>query len=147
MEAPSERIAQAADRLHSLAIHLLRDVAREDARSGLSAARLSALSVVCYGGPCTMRDLAAAERVSQPTMSSTVAGLVGDGLVTRAPSTVDGRAVVVTATPKGRRLLQRARARRLAVLTDRLTGLTGREMKALTTTLDALERELHRTPC
>jgi len=39
-----------ADRLHSAAIHLLRRLRREDATSGLSAPRLSALSVIVFGG-------------------------------------------------------------------------------------------------
>ena len=43
-----------ADRLHSAAIHLLRRLRREDATSGLSAPRLSALSVIVFGGPLTL---------------------------------------------------------------------------------------------
>ncbi|MGZ6143541.1 MAG: hypothetical protein ACXWLM_09385, partial [Myxococcales bacterium] len=56
-----------ADRLHSAAIHVLRRVRAEDTRTGLSPARLSALSVVVFGGPLTLGRLAAAEKVSAPT--------------------------------------------------------------------------------
>ena len=42
-----------ANRLHSASIHLLRAVSRVDAESGLSPARLSALSVIVVGGPLT----------------------------------------------------------------------------------------------
>ena len=56
-----------ADRLHSAAIHLLRRLRREDATTGLSAPRLSALSVIVFGGPLTLGELANAEQVRPPT--------------------------------------------------------------------------------
>ena len=52
-----------ADRLHSAAIHLLRSLRVEDQVSGLSGPRLSALSVIVFGGPLPMSALAAAEQV------------------------------------------------------------------------------------
>ena len=64
-----------ADRLHSAAIHLLRRLRREDDASGQSAPRLSALSVLVFGGPQTIGALAAAEQVRVPTMSRVVAAL------------------------------------------------------------------------
>ena len=48
---------EAADKLHSASIHVLRRVAREDSASGLSAARLSALSVLVFGGPRTLGEI------------------------------------------------------------------------------------------
>src|SRR5919206_339955 len=57
----SNQNMEAADRFHSAAIHALRHVRREDPASGLSAARLSALSVLAFGGPRTLGELAAAE--------------------------------------------------------------------------------------
>ena len=91
-----------ADRLHSAAIHLLRRVATMDAGSGLSPARLSALSVIVYGGPLTMSALARAERVSPATISSTVSGLESAGLVARRRDGTDARSVTVEATDDGR---------------------------------------------
>ena len=44
-------IRDIAGRLHSSAIRLLRTLRREDDGSGLSAPRLSALSVIVFGGP------------------------------------------------------------------------------------------------
>ena len=52
-----------ADALHSAAIHLLRRLRTQDDALGLSAPRLSALSVVVFGGPVTVTQLAAAEQV------------------------------------------------------------------------------------
>src|SRR5437868_7756897 len=94
-----------ADRLHSAAIHLLRRLRREDDASGLSAPRLSALSVVVFGGPLPIGALAAAEQVRVPTMSRVVASLEQDGLVERVPDDADRRVVRVAATPAATALL------------------------------------------
>jgi len=64
-----------ADQLHSAAIHLLRQLRKEDDTSGLSAPRLSALSVVVFGGPLTLGALARAEQVRPPTMTRIGTGL------------------------------------------------------------------------
>jgi hypothetical protein len=58
-----------ADRLHSAAIHLLRAVRRTDAELGIGPAKLSALPVLVFGGPCSIGALARAETVRLPTMS------------------------------------------------------------------------------
>src|SRR5919204_601997 len=84
---------EAADRLHSASIHVLRRVAREDAASGLSAARLSALSVLVFGGPRTLGELAAAERVRPPTITSIVRGLEDAGLAELVVDAVRPRVV------------------------------------------------------
>jgi DNA-binding MarR family transcriptional regulator len=96
-------------------------VRREDARSGLTAPRLSALSVVVFGGPLTLGALAAAEQVRPPTMTRLVAALEAQGLVVRDPDPHDGRVVRVRATAKGQRLLAAGRARRV----EKLAGAVG----------------------
>src|SRR5947199_3692042 len=103
---------QVADRLHSTAIHLLRKVRREDAGSGLSAARLSALSVVVFAGPLTLGRLAEAEQVRSPTMTRIVDELVEAGLVEREAVPVDARRTLARATPAGVTLTAEGRRRR-----------------------------------
>lgn len=114
-----------ADRLHSIAIHLLRYARADDAATGLSAARLSVLSVLVFGGSRTVTDLAAAEQVAVPTMTRLLQGLEGDGHVRRRRDRDDGRVVTVTATAKGRRALEagrRARIRRVEHVTGVLSA-------------------------
>src|SRR4051795_9796132 len=98
------RDQQLADQLHSAAIHLLRRLRTEDTASGLSAPRLSALSVIVFGGPLTLGALAAAEQVRPPTMTRLVSALEQAGLVTREPDPKDRRQVLLRATAEGRRL-------------------------------------------
>ena len=129
-----------ADRLHSGAIHLLRRLRIEDAASGLTAPRLSALSVIVFGGPLTPGALAAAEQVRPPTMTRLVAALARDGLVTREPHPDDRRQVVLRATPAGRRLLEEGRARRTTSLARRLAALPPADLAALARAAGLLER-------
>ena len=142
----SPRPEEVADRLHSVAIHLLRQLRREDEATGLSAARLSALSVVVFAGPVSVGELARAEQVRSPTMSRVVADLEAMGLVTRRASATDGRAVEVTATAKGRRVQQAGRRRRVATLSARLEGLSARDLAVLERAASLLEDALARAP-
>src|SRR5690348_1355693 len=73
-DAREEKLAL-ADRLHSLAIHLLRRVRKQDTVMAEAPARLSALSVLVFGGSMTLGQLAAAEQVKPPTMTRIVTGL------------------------------------------------------------------------
>jgi DNA-binding MarR family transcriptional regulator len=130
---------RAADLVHSAAIHLLRHVAREDPASGLTAARLSALSVVVYRGPLGLTELAAAEQVRPPTMTKIVYALEDAGLVQKR---WEGRNVRLTATPRGRQVLEAARRRRLSMLTRRLRRLAPQELATVAEAAELIERAL-----
>jgi DNA-binding MarR family transcriptional regulator len=129
-----------ADRLHSAAIHLLRRLRRQDDAGGLSAPRLSALSVVVAVGPIAVGELAAAEQVRVPTISRLVDALEEDGLVRRVPDPGDRRIVRVEATAAGRALLHAGRRRRIAALAKDIGGLSAKERKALIGVIPLLER-------
>lgn len=120
-----------ADRWHSLAIHLLRGLRREDAAAGLTGPRLSALSVVVFGGPLTLTELAAAEQVRPPTMTRLVQALEREGLVRRAGDPGDRRVARLHATAKGASLLRQGRARRVARLAAPIATLSASDRRAL----------------
>lgn len=136
--------AQVADRLHSAAIHLLRSLRKQDEVSGLSAPRLSALSVLVFAGPRTIGQLAHAEQVSAPTMTRLVYGLEHDGLATRKSDQKDGRVIWVQPTAKGRRVLRQGRERRVAELGRRLHGLTPEDAKTLGRAAEIIETFLRK---
>ena len=135
-----ERIA---DRLHSAAIHLLRRLRVEDEALGISAPRLSVLSVLVFAGPKRIGELARIEQVEPPTMTRLVDGLVRDGLAIREAVPDDARAVLVRPTPRGRRTLRIGRTRRLVQLSAALRGLSTDELTALGAGVEVLERVLH----
>lgn len=139
---PDERF-EVADRLHSAAIHLLRTAAKTDTQSGQGPARLSALSVLVFGGARTLGQLAAAERVKPPTMSRIVAGLHRAGLARIQAEHSDARKKIITVTAKGERLLQAARRRRIRSLAQKLSRLQESDLNTLREASTLIERMLH----
>jgi len=135
-----------AARLHGVAIHLLRRVRRTDTLMGVSPARASVLSVLVFGGARTIGELAALEQVRPPTMTRLVTGLEADGYAVRKADARDGRVVVVHATAKGRRVLERGRTLRVTQIEELLATLSPAESRALAKALAALERELSHPP-
>jgi DNA-binding MarR family transcriptional regulator len=145
LSAPGgDDVERTADRLHSAAIHLLRQLRREDTASGLSAPRLSALSVVVFGGPLTLGELANAEQVRPPTMTRLVSALEAEGLVTREPDADDGRLTRIRPTAKGRSLLLKGRARRVAALTAAVRALDRQDRDVVERAVTILERLIGR---
>lgn len=130
----------AAEHLHSAAIHLLRTLRRQDARLGVSPAGLSVLSVLVFGGPKTIGELAAIEQVKRPTMTRIVATLERHLMVQRDGDSDDRRRVVVRATSVGRTVMRRGRDRRVIELAGRLGRLSDAEIGLLARAAELIER-------
>lgn len=127
-----------ADTWHSLAIHLLRRLRREDVKAGLTGPRLSALSVIVFAGPITLGELAAAEQVKPPTMTRLVRALEHAGLVRRDVDHKDRRVVRLRATTRGTQVLHTGRARRVKRLAAPIADLTVAERITLASAADIL---------
>ena len=145
-KTPLPETSAIADRLHSAAIHLLRRVRKQDAATGEGPARLSALSVLVFGGPMTLGQLAAAEQVKPPTMSRIVTGLEDSRLAERLTDSKDARRVRIRATANGERLLHQGRRRRIEYLAGHLDGLSREELATLEEAVRLLERVLRDWP-
>ncbi|HET9231707.1 MAG TPA: MarR family transcriptional regulator [Vitreimonas sp.] len=122
---------EVADRLHSAAIRLLRAVRVVDDETGLSAPKLSALSVLIYGGAKSLSALAQAEQVTAATMSKLISDLEAGGHVAKQVDAADRRGVRIDVTAQGRALFQDARKRRLDLLRKRVAKLSERERESL----------------
>lgn len=109
---------------------------------GLSPARASALSVLVFGGPRSLGELAAEERVTAATMSKLVAAMESEGLVRRYPDVNDARAIRLEATARARRILERGRARRLDLLERLLGDASDAEVEAVRTAAAVVKRAL-----
>ena len=136
---PDEELAA---RVHSAALHLLRRLAQDDRATGVSAPRLSALSVLVFGGPRTIGELAGLEGVTPPTMTRLVAAMVADGLIDRLEDPADRRVVRVQASATGRSLLLAGRDRRVATLAAMVKPLTAKERRRLDAAAATIERML-----
>src|SRR5208282_2025682 len=128
-----------ADQLHSAAIHLLRRLRARDRESGIGPSQLSALSVLVFGGPRSLGELADAEQVRPPTMSRIVAGLQRSGLV-RRHATEDGRRVRLEATAKGVSLMWESRQRRVESLANAVGALPENERQQIREALHLLQQ-------
>ena len=129
-----------ADRVHSAAIHVLRYLRTEDDALGLSAPKLSALSVLVFRGPLSVGDLAAAEQVTAATTSRLVSELEAAGLAQRSMDPGDARVRRVSATTRGERLLKEGRGRRVARLAKAMERLSAEDREVLERAAALLER-------
>jgi DNA-binding MarR family transcriptional regulator len=120
----------------------LRHVRREDPITGIPPAQLSALSVLVFGGPRTLGELAAAEQVRPPTMTRIVQALEDDRLVRRERDRADARIHRLSATAKGRRVMQKARERRVANLAALLRRLPPADVVRVQEAAELVERAL-----
>lgn len=139
----SPELLEIADKLHSAAIHLLRRVRVRDRESGIGPAQLSALSVLVFGGPRSLGELADAEQVRPPTMSRIVSGLERSGLVKRH-ATEDGRRVRLEATAKGTKILWEGRQRRVESLAAALASLGQADAARLRELVELLPEIAHK---
>jgi DNA-binding MarR family transcriptional regulator len=128
-----------ADRLHSLAIHLLRRIRRHDDATGVPAPSLSALSVVVFVGPVTLGDLARAEQVRPPSMTRVVQDLEARGLVVREQDGVDRRVTRIRATAKGRTLMRTGRSRRIRAVVELLEAAGEKDLRVIERAIEVLE--------
>ena len=134
--------ARTVERFHHLAIVMLRRMRAVDEATGFTGPRASALSVLVFGGPRSLGELAAAEGVRPPTMSRLVKAMQREGLVASAVAEHDQRQVRIAATAKGKALLMKGRARRLAELRRLLADASRREAAALAEVVELLARTL-----
>lgn len=141
---PADTRHETANALHSAALRLLRRAATADSSMDLDGPRASALSVLVFGGPMPIGQLARHEQVTAPAITKTVTALERAGLVRRTRSAEDRRVVLVAATPKGRARLERGRAARVRAVADLLADLTDADLRTLRRTAALIARALAR---
>ena len=118
---------------------------RTDTLTGIPAAQLSALSVL-MGGPRTLGEMATAEQVRPPTMSTLVRDMELAGLVRRSGDADDARVVRLEMTPKGRRVLAKGREMRIADIERRIHRLRPDEAGTVAEAVTIVERMLKDDP-
>src|SRR5688500_300714 len=129
-----------ASLLHDQFSRLTRQLRNMQLPQGMTPERLSALSVIDKRGPISVTALADKEMVRPATMSRMVSALVDEGLVKRSEDKSDGRGVLVSATPKGRRAYHRAQQLRLHHFADALGELTPDQLAAMRSLAAALDK-------
>ena len=102
---------------------------------GLTPALFGLLNIIGAREGAMQQELGSAMGVDPSTMVSLIDELESAGLAKRRPHPTDRRARAVAVTPKGRRVLERARKMAMQVEDEVLRGLTAAERRELLTLL------------
>ncbi|HEX5047471.1 MAG TPA: MarR family transcriptional regulator [Gammaproteobacteria bacterium] len=140
VQRQTETCNEIAALLHDQFSRLTRQLRNLELPQGMTPERLSALSVIEKRGPISVTALADKEMVRPATMSRMVSALVDEGLVKRAEDKNDGRGVLVSTTPKGRRAYVRAQQLRLQHFAEALESLSPEQLDAMRSLAAALAR-------
>ena len=92
----------------------------------------------------TLGQLANAEQVKSPTMSRIVAGLTRSGLARIEGDAKDARRIVIRVTAKGKRVMQKARQRRIRAVAEILEGLEEKDLATLHAATALIEQAVRR---
>jgi DNA-binding MarR family transcriptional regulator len=136
-EDRGEAIAEIAELLPQRTSQLSRLLWRH-ARGPLHRGMASLLATLGEGQQ-TISRLAELEGVAQPTLTRMVERLEASGLARKQRSEADGRLVRVELTPHGVLELAALRSRYQAVLTERLSNLSDRQLDELRAASDAVQ--------
>lgn len=123
------QIAELATQLRLACMRISRRVRFESA-DGTAPHQFSVL-VRLAEKPRTAGELADIERVSAPSMTRTVGGLVDRGLVSRASDPADGRCVILSLTEAGAAAVEQIRAARNEWMAARVAELDEADREVL----------------
>jgi DNA-binding MarR family transcriptional regulator len=112
----------------------------------LSGVDVDVLRTVVASGPLRVSELADRQGVDKSTMTPQVRKLEERGLLARRPDPHDRRGVLVSATPRGRRVRSRMDAAGAAVFDQILRDWPAADRAALADLLGRLVRELDERP-
>jgi DNA-binding MarR family transcriptional regulator len=131
-----------ANRLRPVLLMLNRHLRREAHAEGITGGQAALLAQIRKYPQLGVRELAAREGISAPSMTRYLDRLEKAGLIVRSRSPEDGRRIRLALTPKGVRVLRSVRRRRTAWLAERLDGLDPAEQRAVSAALAPLEQML-----
>src|ERR1700761_4045066 len=127
-------------RLLRVASRLIRNLEAQFSRHGLSQARFLVLVVLERTAEKRLMPVEIAKQmgISKKNTARLLNFMEDDKLIRRTSHDTDGRASVVTATPKGRSLLDKALPGYYRVLNEAVGPLSSREKKAFIDILDLI---------
>ena len=138
MQTTPEVKEELAPRLRWVITRMARRL-RQEAGTDLGPSQVAALATIERHGPLSPSELAERERIKRPTATRIVRHLEAAGLLERVKDPDDGRASILSATPGGRELLKRLRARKTAYLARRLAAIDAEDRRTLEKAAELLE--------
>jgi DNA-binding MarR family transcriptional regulator len=135
---------ETANRLRPALLRVARELRRETESLGITSRQATLLSLIRERPGLSLRELAALERISAPSLSGHVDRLEDAGLIQRVRSGGDRRRVGLDLTNAGDRLLRKVRAQRTTWLAERLAVLAPEEVEAIEGAIEPLNALLAR---
>ena len=129
---------ETANRLRHALLRLARELRRETESLGITSRQATLLSLIKEHPGLSLRELAALERISAPSLSGHVDRLEQAGLIERVRSGGDRRRVGLELTTAGDRLLRKVRAQRTTWLAERLAELPPDQVAAIESAIEPL---------
>ncbi len=136
---PSDPDPVSGARLRAAILKLGRRLRTIELGSALTPAEFSVLAMIVRSGPIRPSVLAQAEGMNPTMLSRMLARMTSTGVVTRGVDPHDRRAVVLQATPEGRRRHQELRDARARLLEAALAELPTPSRRAVLGALPGLE--------
>ena len=137
---------ETANRLRPALLRLARELRHETEALGITSRQATLLSLIEEHPGLSLRELAALERISAPSLSGHVDRLEQAGLIERIRSGGDRRRVGLGLTTAGDRLLRKVRAQRTTWLAERLAELPPERVEAIESAIEPLNELLSKGP-
>ena len=138
MVSPTIDTLETANRLRPALLRLARELRRETESLGITSRQATLLSLIHEHPGLSLRELAALERISAPSLSGHVDRLERLQAIERVRSGGDRRRVGLELTTAGDRLLCRVRAQRTTWLAARLAELSPEQVEAVENAIEPL---------
>lgn len=133
----------ALDRVLELVYLLDQDMTQALARDGLTKSRAPLVWDLHQRGPSTQRALAESLGTSPRNVTGLVDGLVDEGFVTREPHPKDRRAVLVSLTPYGEKVMARMAGDHVRLAEQLFGPMSRTDLDGFTTGLASVVSRLH----
>jgi DNA-binding MarR family transcriptional regulator len=105
MRRETDDLTEAASSIRRSVVRLVRRMRLERTDEALSLLTLSILGILYREGAVTATELATRERVRPQSLTRVLASLEKRGFVSRQPDGADGRRLLITLTPEGKKAL------------------------------------------
>ncbi len=101
----SDDLTEVASSVRRSVVRLVRRMRLERADEALTLSKLSILGLLYREGASTASELARREHVRPQSLTRVLASLEKKGFVSRQPNGADGRSLLITLTPEGKKAL------------------------------------------
>ena len=140
MAVSSEECAREIIDVVPLVMRVIRSEMHAQRGPDITVPQFRSLRFISRYPDVSLSDVAGHIGLTLPSMSKMINGLVNRGLITRNPSTIDRRCIVLAVTKRGNEILKTAEDNTQAVITKTLSTLSNDERELVVRTMLVLQR-------